>query len=57
MASHASVMHPGRCLAAQDLCDLRTLFEHVARSDVVVLLGTEAVLTRPWCVANVVSFR
>ena len=37
-------------LDSQDLVDLRTLFEHgVHASDVVVLLATKGVLTRPWC--------
>ena len=38
-------------LDSTDLVDLRTLFtEGVLRSDVIVLLATEFVLTRPWCI-------
>ena len=36
-------------LDSNDLTDLRTLFEHVHNSDVVLLLATEGVLSRPWC--------
>ena len=41
-------------LDSEDLVDLRTLFEHgVHASDVVVLLATKGVLTRPWCLLEV----
>eukprot|EP00964_Phaeocystis_antarctica_P005526 scaffold3021_cov73-Phaeocystis_antarctica.AAC.1 len=37
-------------LDSNDLVDLRTLFnEGVHRSDVLVILATKGVLTRPWC--------
>ena len=37
-------------LDSENLVDLRTLFEHgVHASDVIVLLATKGVLTRPWC--------
>eukprot|EP00966_Prymnesium_polylepis_P086816 2009257-Prymnesium_polylepis.2 len=37
-------------LDSSDLVDLRVLFEEgVGRSDIVVLLLTKDVLTRPWC--------
>mmetsp|Transcript_24660 Transcript_24660/g.53839 ORF Transcript_24660/g.53839 Transcript_24660/m.53839 type:complete len:1090 (+) Transcript_24660:80-3349(+) len=38
-------------LDSEDLADLRLLFTHgVGKSDVLVLMGTEKVLSRPWCV-------
>merc|ERR1719424_880676 len=37
-------------LDSNDLVDLRTLFnEGVLKSDVLVILATKSVLTRPWC--------
>jgi len=36
-------------LDSNDLADLRTLFAHVHNSDVLLLLATEGVLSRPWC--------
>ena len=40
-----------RCfLDSNDLSDLTSLFtEGIRKSDVLVLLGTRNVLTRPWC--------
>ena len=40
--------------SAEAFGDLRTLFEHgVHASDVIVLLATKGVLTRPWCLLEV----
>lgn len=37
-------------LDSTDLVDLRTLFENgIKKSDVVVVIGTKGILTRPWC--------
>mmetsp|Transcript_21131 Transcript_21131/g.45962 ORF Transcript_21131/g.45962 Transcript_21131/m.45962 type:complete len:749 (+) Transcript_21131:79-2325(+) len=36
-------------LDSNDLTDLRALFSHVQLADVLVLLATEGVLLRPWC--------
>ena len=37
-------------LDSTDLVDLRTLFnEGVHKTDVLVVLATKGVLTRPWC--------
>ena len=41
-------------LDSTDLVDLRTLFEHgIRKSDVVVVIATKNVLTRPWCLMEI----
>lgn len=40
-------------LDSNDLTDLRTLFNHVKASDVLVVLATEGVLERPWCLLEI----
>ena len=42
-------------LDSVDLVDLETLVDGVHASDCVVLLGTPGVLTRPWCIVELVS--
>ena len=42
-------------LDSDDLRDLTLLFEHVRESSCVVLLQSEAVLARPWCLAELVT--
>ena len=37
-------------LDSSDLTDLRMLYEQVHQSDVLVLLQTKGVLTRPWVI-------
>ena len=36
-------------LDSDDLSDLRLLLDHVRKSDVLLILQTRNVLTRPWC--------
>ena len=41
-------------LDSTDLVDLRTLFENgIKKSDVVVVIGTKGILTRPWCLLEI----
>ena len=39
-------------LDSDDLGDLRQLQSHIKNSDVLVLMQTQGVLTRPWCIAE-----
>ena len=40
-------------LDSDDLQDLRMLLDHVRESDVLVLLQTKGLLTRPWCLLEI----
>jgi hypothetical protein len=45
-------LHPQQIRSLKDLSKLR---DHVRDSKVVILLQTHSVLTRPWCVAELVT--
>ena len=42
-------------LDSDNLQDLRELLDHVKNSDVLVLLQTTGLLTRPWCLLEIVT--